>query len=159
MQERIEVLKEKKLAGKILRMSFASDRTYDLWRSFMPRRNEIKNKTGAELYSVEIYGSGFFEPFDPSKEFDKWAAVEVSDYDFIPDEMKTLTIPSGLYAVFIHKGPASEGEKTYQYIFTQWLPASEFVLDNRPQFAVMGEKYQSDDPSSEEEIWIPIRKK
>jgi AraC family transcriptional regulator len=38
-----------------------------------------------------------------------------------------------------------------------WLPDSGFELDNRPHFAVMGEKYKRDDDASEEEIWIPVR--
>jgi len=73
--------------------------------------------------------------------------------------MKTITSPEGLYAVFVHKGAASEGPKTYQYIFTTWLPASDYQLDNRPHFAIMGEKYKGEDPGSEEELWIPIKPK
>ncbi|HLT33108.1 MAG TPA: GyrI-like domain-containing protein, partial [Aquaticitalea sp.] len=46
---------------------------------------------------------------------------------------------------------------TYQYIYGQWIPNSEYELDDRPHFALMGEKYK--DPESEEEFWIPIRKK
>jgi AraC family transcriptional regulator len=73
--------------------------------------------------------------------------------------MQTMTLPSGLCAVFPYKGPASAAAKTYQYIFTQWLPASAFSLGNRPHFAVMGEKYKGEDPNSEEEIWIPVMEK
>ncbi len=54
-------------------------------------------------------------------------------------------------------GPASKGPETYRNIFETWLPASGYVLDNRPHFAVMGEKYRNEDPDSEEEIWIPIK--
>jgi AraC family transcriptional regulator len=49
--------------------------------------------------------------------------------------------------------------KTFQYIFGTWLPNSEYVLDNRPHFEILGEKYKNDDPTSEEEIWIPIKAK
>jgi AraC family transcriptional regulator len=37
------------------------------------------------------------------------------------------------------------------------MTKSAFLLDDRPHFAVMGAKYKSEDPSSEEEIWIPIK--
>ncbi|HWY38716.1 MAG TPA: GyrI-like domain-containing protein [Bacteroidia bacterium] len=157
VQVRIETLAEKKLVGKRKRMSLANNQTRQLWQSFMANRNEIKNLAGSELYSLEVYSNAnFFRNFDPSAPFDKWAAVEVSSFDTIPTEMETIIIPAGLYAVFLHKGLASEGPKTYQYIFAEWLPRSAFLPDNRPHFAVMGEKYKPEDPASEEEIWIPV---
>ena len=85
--------------------------------------------------------------------------MEVTNYDNIPAQMEALVVPSGLYAVFLHRGPASGAEKTYRYIFEKWLPDSEYTVDSRPHFAVMGEKYNKDSPDNEEEIWIPVRKK
>ncbi len=102
---------------------------------------------------------GFFDNFNPDKEFEKWAAVEVEDFNGVPDEMETLKTPGGLYAVFLHKGPARKGVETYQYIFRTWLPNSTYLLDNRPHFAVMGIKYKKDSPDSEEELWIPVKPK
>jgi AraC family transcriptional regulator len=159
MLPRIATFSEKRLAGKRIRMSLAENRTRELWQSFMPKRREISNKTGPELFSVEVYDDNYFEDFNPEKEFEKWAALEVIDFTNLPPDMELLLIPGGLYAVFIHKGPASGGEKTFRYIFETWLPGSPFLIDNRPHFAVMGEKYKKDDPDSEEEIWIPVRKK
>ena len=159
MPARMEILPEKKLAGKRIRMSFANNKTKELWQSFMPVRAEIKNKAGTELFSVEVYDPYYFQNFNPGKEFEKWAAVEVIDFNELPHEMETLVIPRGLYAVFIHKGPASEGEKTYRNIFETWLPGSSYDIDSRPHFAVMGVKYKKDDPDSEEEIWIPVKNK
>lgn len=138
-------------------MSLADNRTYKLWSNFMPRRGEICNSIGAALYSVDIYDCSYFGNFNPHKLFEKWAAAEVTDFSHIPDGMETLTIPEGLYAVFIHKGPASTGAQTYRFIFETWLPASEFTLDGRPHFAVMGEKYKNEEQDSEEELWIPIK--
>jgi AraC family transcriptional regulator len=123
----------------------------------MPRRREIRNKTDSELYSIEVYEPFFFNNFDPSREFEKWAAIEVSEYETVPADMETLTVPGGNYAVFLYKGPASKGAEAYQYIFGSWLPQSDFMLDNRPHFAIMGEKYKNEDPESEEEIWIPVK--
>lgn len=157
MQPRIETLSQKKLAGKRLKMSFAEDKTFVLWQSFMPHLRKIRNAIGSNLYSVEVFDPSFFDPFDPFKEFEKWAAVEVSSFESVPVGMETLLLPSGLYAVFVHKGPSSEGRKTYDFIFRIWLPGSEFRLDARPHFAVMGENYKQNDPDSEEEIWIPIK--
>ena len=138
-------------------MSFSYNKTHELWSSFMPRRREIKNNIGTELYSIEVYEQLYFNNFNPEKEFDKWAAVEVIDFETVPDDMETLTSPSGLYAVFIHKGSADKAPETYRYIFGTWLPASDFLLDVRPHFAVMGEKYKNDETDSEEEVWIPVK--
>lgn len=137
-------------------MSFAENRTQELWQSFMPLRREIPNAAGTELYSLEVYPSDFFDEFHPDAVFEKWAAVEVTRLEKLPVDLEILTAPAGLYAVFLHRGPASEAIITYTYIFQTWLPASEYRLDNRPHFAVMGEKYKNDDPESEEEIWIPV---
>lgn len=160
MNPLIKTLPEKKLIGKRLRMSLAENRTGELWRSFMPRRNEIQNKTTTDLISMQVYDPSFdFQNFNLAAEFDKWAVVEVSDFGTIPNGMESLILPGGLYAVFIHKGPASEGERTFRYIFGTWLPASDFVLDNRPHFEILGENYKPDSPDSEEEIWIPVKNK
>jgi AraC family transcriptional regulator len=159
MPQMIETLPEKKLVGKSFKMSFSGNRTGELWRSFMSRRKEIKNNIGAELYSVEIYPPLFFKSFNPDAEFYKWAAVEVIDFSDVPDGMETISLPAGLYTVFLYKGPSREGHKAYQYIFRTWLPKSYYLLDDRPHLAIMGEKYKNDDPDSEEELWIPIKPK
>jgi len=38
------------------------------------------------------------------------------------------------------------------YIFSDWLPKSDYELDEKPHFEILGEKYKNDDPNSEEEI-------
>lgn len=159
MQPTIITLPEMRFTGKRIRMSLSDNKTAELWRSFMPRRKEISNTIGQELYSIEVYGPQFFNRFDPSAEFEKWAAVEVTHFDLIPSEMETLASPGGLYAIFLYKGPASAIPGMYQYIFGTWLPDSGFSLDDRPHYAIMGDKYRNDDPASEEQLCIPVRPK
>lgn len=159
MIDRLEILNEKKLIGKYILMSFIENKTFQLWNGFMPRREEIKNTIDTNLYSLEVFPVGHFDNFDPNDTFQKWAAIEVHDFDEIPSEMETLIIPTGLYAVFIHNGPASDAHITYHSIFVEWLPNSEYTVDDRPHFAIMGKNYIKDDPNSEEEIWIPIKGK
>lgn len=155
---RIELLKEKKLLGKHLRMSLTDNRTGELWRNFMHSRKLIKNSVDSLLYSLQVYDSSYFRHFNPAAEFDKWAAVEVSDYQEIPEGMEEFILKGGLYAVFEHKGSGND-PSTFQYIFNNWLPDADYLLDNRPHFEILGEKYRNNDPGSEEEIWIPIRHK
>jgi AraC family transcriptional regulator len=157
MQPRFETIDAKVIAGLKLNMSFSDNKTGALWQSFMSRRAEIENPVNSLLYSLEVYPSGFFEDFKPTNEFEKWAGVEVKDNTDQPDGIELLTIPAGQYAVFTHRGPASFGPKTYQYIFGVWLPASDYIIDDRPHFALMDEKYKHEQPDSEEDIYIPVK--
>ncbi len=156
MEPRFERKPEKHLIGMKITMSFINNKTGLLWKGFMPRHKEIKNIANSNLYSIELYKPDFFNPFSADTEFEKWAAVEVSHVETVPADMETIVIPSGLYVVFILKGPASLGPKIYEYVLGNWIPNSAYVLDTRPHFAVMGEKYRHDDPNSEEELWFPI---
>jgi len=154
---RIEMLNKKILVGYQRVMSFTNNKTFELWSSFMPRRKEITNSINTDLYSLEVYEPGYFNDFDPSKKFQKWAAVEVAGSENIPSQMETLILPAGMYAVFDYKGAGSKAFEMYRYIFTEWLPQSEYILDDRPHFALMGAKYKREATDSEEEIWIPVK--
>lgn len=156
MTPRIETIDEKKLVGLRLTMSFADYNVGKLWQAFMPRRKEIKNNLTSDLISMVIYKPNHFADFKPTNEFERWAAVEVADFDNVPPEIETFVLPGGKYAVFLHKGDTKEFTKNFQYILSTWLPQSDYALDNRPHFEVLGDKYRNNDPNSEEEIWIPI---
>jgi AraC family transcriptional regulator len=160
MQPRIELLPEKKLVGKRIRTSLSENKTADLWRSFMPYRNLIKNRCSTELFSVEIFDNSFeIETFTPDTKHEKWAAAEVSGFESLPEGMEKLVLDGGLYAVFIYRGIASNFAGTFHHIFNVWLPSSAYEPDQRPHFEIMGEKYSPTDPDSEEEIWIPVKLK
>ena len=158
-EPRIEVLPSKILVGIRMKMSFSNNKTGELWKSFMPRRKELPNNISADLFSLQNYPPMFFENFNPNAEFEKWAAIEVRDFNSVPNGMETLELLGGLYAVFDYKGPASAAAPTFQYILGTWLPKSDFSLDDRTHFEILGNKYINEDPNSEEEIWIPIKKK
>lgn len=156
MTPRIETISDKKLVGKRLTMSLADYKINELWRSFSPRRKEVTNNLTNDLISLVVYNSHYFADFKPTNEFERWAAVEVAAFNNVPTEMETFLLQGGLYAVFDYKGPDSDNS-IFQYIFGTWLPNSDYVLDDRPHFEVLGEKYKRNDPGSEEEIWIPIK--
>lgn len=158
MTPAIKTLSETKLIGKRTRMSLSVNKTHELWRDFMPLRKQIKNNLTEELFSMQVYDDSYFRNFNIEAMFEKWAAVEVSDFDNVPVGMETYIVPEGLYAVFLHKG-SSNDISTFQYIFSTWLPSSGYELDNRPHFEILGSKYKNNDPSSEEDIWIPIKNK
>lgn len=158
MNPRIITLNEKKLIGKRLTMSFLDYKVSELWKSFMTRRKEITNNLSNDLISMTVYKPTHFLNFSPSNEFEKWATVEVSSFDNVPPEMETFTLTRGLCAVFDYKGLNTD-DSIYHYIYREWIPNSDYDLDNRPHFEILGEKYKNGDPESEEEIWIPIKLK
>lgn len=158
-EPKIRSLSPKKLVGISTTMSLVHNTTGELWRNFMMRRSQIENKVDKYLYSLQNYSPSYFERFSPTNTFEKWAAVEVNNFDQIPDGMSGLELTGGLYAVFLYQGASSEGAKVFHYIFNVWLPQSGYLLDNRLHFELLGEKFKNNDPSSEEEFWIPVRAK
>ena len=159
MNPRIEYLQEKKLIGKRLTMSLVNNRTGELWKSFGPRLKEIENRVNTDRISMQEYGDSFsINSNNSNVEFEKWATVEVENFENLPKDLEKFILNGGQYAVFDYKGLSTD-PSIFQYIFTVWLPNSEYKLENRPHFEVLGEKYKNNDPNSEEEIWIPIGKK
>ena len=146
-----------KFIGKNLSFTYADYRAFELWSSFMPRRKEVPNAIGTDLYNIQINPIGF--SFGLHEPFVKWAAVPVANFDFVPYGMEPLEIPEGLYAVFQYKGDQLNAPAFFNVIYTEWLPASNYESDQRPQFEILGAKYKTNDPNSEEEIWIPVKMK
>ncbi|MFT5885725.1 MAG: AraC family transcriptional regulator [Arcticibacterium sp.] len=160
MTPRIVEIEEKTFVGTSVEMSYAENKTGLLWSTFMPRRNEIKNRLNPnELVSLQGTDPAILmSDFSFTNVFDKWALAEVSSFEKIPEGMKLFTLAAGKYAVFTHKGSGEDGFiKTLSFILGSWLPTSGFSLDNRPHFEVLGEKYHRTDPASEEDVWIPIK--
>ncbi len=153
----IEMLHEKKIIGYKRTASMAQNITKELWQSFMPRKKEIQNLCSENLFSIQLFSSDFFRTLSPEKTFEKWAGVEVCSLDYIPKGMETLIIPNGLYAIFHHFGPASKSMESFDYIFRSWLPGSAYILDNRPHFEIMDERYKHEEPDSEEMFYIPVK--
>jgi len=159
MEPKIITIEDKKLIGQKITTSLADDKTVAMWQKFMPRRKEIKNNRNSGYYSIQVYDEKVtLENFKNTTLIEKWAAVEVSDYDHIPNEMDTYTLEGGLFAVFIHIGPINIFHDTMNYIMHTWLPNSGYELDSRDIFMNMGKKYLGPfHPKSEEEVWIPIK--
>ena len=159
-EPRIETLNETKVVGKGTRMSLKQNTTAQLWSEFMPLISDIGDTLDASLWSVEVYPDlDFFNNFDPTREFEKWAAVPVTATASKPANMRDLLIPAGRYAVFNYKGKPSEAFEFYGHIYGTWIPNSKYSLDHRPHLAVMGSGYKGEHPESEEEIWIPVKEK
>lgn len=154
MNPRIAELREKKVVGiKSQMLRHQVESIISLWKKFMPHKAKVKNWTNDELIAMQVYTD--FGDFN--QPFDIWACAEVSELKSIPEGMMSYTLPSGLYAVFLHKG--MDAGATYQRIMTEWLPNSGYQIDDRPHFQIMGAKYKNGSPDSEEDFYVPIYSK
>jgi AraC family transcriptional regulator len=160
-QPKIVLAPEKLLAGYQMEMSFAVDKTPQLFRKFMPQRFNIPHKTSEHIFLVNIFPPQLtLSEITIETLFHKWGTQEVSAKSVLPEGMDYFTLPGGHYAVFIHKGPASEFARTFDFIFGQWLPQSEWMYDySRHRFELIPPGNRPDDPQAEEEIWIPVKAK
>jgi AraC family transcriptional regulator len=143
------------LCGASASMTLQSFTPWTLWPRVMPRLSQIGNRTNQDLISLRYFDS--IPRFGPEANpaFTYWGGVEVA----APNKgFEHLEIPVGTYAVFHYKGLSSDST-VWRYIYSQWLPNSEWALDDRPHFERLGSKYKNDDPTSEEDIYIPIRPK
>lgn len=159
LEPTIELVSPKKLIGVGEQMSLSDDATPRLWQTLMPRHREIRNRVSSDLISMRVYGRPGMtvdRMSAPETCFEKWAAVEVSDHDAVPDGMRAYSLGGGLYANFVHQGPASRFADTMRSIFGTWLPASAYRLDDREYFEVLGEDWNPLDEQGRESIFIPI---
>ncbi|MCT4562401.1 MAG: GyrI-like domain-containing protein [Crocinitomicaceae bacterium] len=149
-------VKQMLILGMNTELSLAKNTTSDLWRSF--RSYAAYQQWNIDEYlDINIYPENYFDSFSPENKFIKWAGISAN---LVPrsTDLSTLKIPPGKYAKFHYRG-LSNDPAVFQYIFQEWLPSSKFKLDNRPHFMILGPKYKNNDPQSEEDIYIPIRKK
>lgn len=159
MKPEIVGLKEIKLIGMHINHSLSNNKTTELWKKFMPRKKEILSLKNSWFYAIQQYGTDVkMREFTPNTKFKIWAAVEVNSVENIPREMNSIVIPSGKYAIFMHKGDAKKFSETMNFILKIWLSESQYELDDRMHFQIMKDKYLGENnPNSVEEIWIPIK--
>jgi AraC family transcriptional regulator len=159
MHPRIELIPQKKLVGHVMEMSLVNNKTFALFSDFMPSIKEIKQAISPDIFEVMVYDHSYFKNFNPSRPFIKWAALEVSLPETNIESMQPLTLDEGLYAVFQYQGLPNGFGMFMNAILTEWLPQSNYELDHRPHFNVLGDKYKNNDPDSEEDVYIPIKEK
>jgi AraC family transcriptional regulator len=89
-------------------MSLTNNLTCKLWRNFMPRSVEVKNRVGEHFSSLQVYPPEYHTAFKPELEFMKYALAEVSGYSTIPEGMVEFTLKAGLHAIFDYKGASGD---------------------------------------------------
>lgn len=128
-----------------------------LARTFMPRKNEVLNRVGEHTFSIQDYKQQDFKVITPQATFDKWFAVEVANFNSVPNGMETLVLKGGDYLVINYKGTLANFPKVWQFVLNDWFPKHNYELDYRPHFEKLPASYNPMNVENEEEVWIPIR--
>ena len=90
--------------------------------------------------------------------FNYFAGYKVSQSAKIPKKMKVTTIPGNTYAVFTHKGSVERIEETYDQIYGNWLPRSDYMPTMDLDIILIGSRFAGRDDNNEIEILIPVSK-
>jgi AraC family transcriptional regulator len=123
------------------------------WGLFMNEVDTIKNVIKPERYYQVQYWSDN-QDLDGMYFF---TGIEVSKLEDVNPLFVLKTIPAGKYLRFIHKGLANKVGYTYKYIYNQFLPNTDYVLNKPFNFEYYGEKCLGPyNENSESEIFIPI---
>ncbi len=127
-----------------------------LWGRFMPHMDQgIPGRLDDAVSYGICDGDG--------ERFTYLAGVPVDEKTAAPDGLEKKRVPGGEFAVFTHRGEVGEDALsdlylTMQYIYSQWLPESEYEYDmDRVDFEKYGPAFCAKPP--EMEIWIPVKKK
>lgn len=120
-----------------------------IWQEFESYRSQIMFNSIDQKY----YGVSFSTGEQGSDDY--LAGMAVRDATDIPEGLVAREIPAARYAVF--ECPVQKIGETYQFIFREWLPNSQYEISNlTPVF----EQYP---PAGDEEspvlIHIPIQQK
>lgn len=120
------------------------------WQAFAPLIGSIAGQIGSTTYGV-IYN------MDDEDNHEYMCAVEVKNFDGLPEDMARLRLPKQTYAVFMHDRHVSEIQATCRAIWSDWLPGSGREPADSPFF----ERYTgSFDPKTGDgglEVWLPLK--
>jgi len=124
-----------------------------LWDDFCPQMKNVPNVCQPDV------AVGVCSNMNDDGEFEYVAALIVDSVDEVPENMVARTVPAQNYAVFTHKGKLDTLQKTYQEIYCNWLPNSEFEYHKGPDFEWYDHRFDPHSDESEFDIYVPVRKK
>jgi len=110
-------------------------------------------------FGIESIGIGHDDPSVTESDKLRYDACMTIKKDVQPKgNVGVKAIKGGKYAIFKYKGPYTNLEQVYDYIFKNWLPASNFELEDKPCF----EKYLNNPDKHKPEnykthIYVPLK--
>ena len=120
------------------------------WQGFAPHLGHIPGQISRTAYGVCCHN-------DDAGNFDYVCGVEVKDFFRIPADWSRVRIPEQKYAVFAQRDHISTIRSTWNTIWNEWLPNSDYEVADAPDFERYGEPFDSATGMGGFEIWIPIK--
>ncbi|HZF29323.1 MAG TPA: AraC family transcriptional regulator [Gammaproteobacteria bacterium] len=119
------------------------------WQRLTPWFGRIPGQSGYVSYGVS-------HNVDDDGNFDYICGVEVPDFSNLPAELDRLRIPAHKYAVFTHREHISTFRRTYNTIWSVWLPESGYESSDAPNLERYPEEFDGATGLGGVEIWVPI---
>ncbi|MFF4602225.1 GyrI-like domain-containing protein [Streptomyces sp. NPDC001339] len=95
------------------------------------------------------------DSYDEGAELDYYHAV-VTGAD-APEDLDTLTVPAGTWAVFENSGPYPQAlQFLWRDVFTQWFPSNPYV--SRPGPELLWTRLSADHKEADAQLWIPVER-
>ncbi|MBU1378272.1 MAG: AraC family transcriptional regulator [Alphaproteobacteria bacterium] len=120
------------------------------WQRFTPWIDNVPGQTnGRVAYGVVWNG-------DDERTTDYLAAVEVSSFAALPDELSRLRVPARRYIVWDHPGHISEIRSVWRTIWGEWAPNAGVKLADAPFFERYPERFDHVSGAGGFEVWLPL---
>jgi AraC family transcriptional regulator len=119
------------------------------WQRFVPEIGHIPGQVGWVAYGVCCNS-------DDDGNFEYICGVEVRSFSDLPADLARIRVPERRYAVFTHRDHVSTIRRTWNTIWSKWLPESGHQVADAPDF----ERYENFDPEKGTgiiEIWLPLK--
>ena len=154
IEPKIVKMEEMIIVGLQARMSMTNMTIPKLWKDFTPREDEVQNLVNPE----QFWGVSFdMEQKEGTSEFSYMVGRQAKNTENIPEGMSFHIVEARMYAVFSHKGPVENLEKTYQYIYQEWLPKSGHKPVMNDELELYDDRFKYGEPDSEMFIYVPIK--
>ncbi|MGC5564984.1 AraC family transcriptional regulator [Streptomyces sp. FR-108] len=102
---------------------------------------------------------GVSDNLDPSRaegtELDYYHAVVTGTGTTVPEDLDSLRVPPGTWAVFESSGPFPLAlQHMWRDVFTQWFPSNPY--ESRPGPEILRTHLSPDATEADAELWIPV---
>lgn len=127
-----------------------------LWLAFRPYAEAVvAGRVGGHFFGIHEQ----YQETNEGVEFTYVCAMEVEDFDSVPEGMVTRIIPAQLYAVFTHDDDVSTIPETMKYVWGSWLPKSRYEYMERPDFELFPKTQDPDGQHRPIFLYVPIRER
>lgn len=146
------------VVGMKIRTSVDEGRIPKLWNDFIARMDELREIAVPDC-SLGICINETGSEFMQNSKFDYLVSKVVKDDNLVPSGMVSYEIPPQLVAVFTHEGSLDTLGETYDYIYNEWLPNSDYKLADADEVEWYDSRFKYGETDSQMDIHIPIKKK